>query len=105
MKKVYVFDPVLKKVVEKTTSLRSNHSAAVHKFSPRVSAIDGTLIRDAAQLASHDKKHGVTDPRNYGPDWFARESNARDQRLTGQTKADKRERLNTIIPLAEKYIT
>ncbi len=104
MKKTYIFDPKTKKMVEKPKFQR-NSSTAVHTFSPRISAIDGTQIRDAAQLASHDKKHGVTDPRNYGPDWFARESNRRDERLTGQTKADKLDRLNTLIPLANKYIT
>lgn len=106
MKKVYVFDPTTKKVVEKSKYLgNGNSSARVHTFTPFTSPIDGTRIRDASQLASHDKKHGVTDPRNYGPDWFARESKARDDRLTGQTKVDRQERLNTIIPLANKYIT
>ncbi len=104
MKTTYLYDPKTKKVVEKSKHL-AKHPGAIHVFTPRISAIDGTEIRDAAQLASHDRKHGVTDPRNYGPDWFARESNNRDERLTGQTKQDKRDRLKTIIPLAEKYIT
>ncbi len=104
MKKTYIFDPETKKMVEKKKGI-ANRSARVHTFTCRVSPIDGTHIRDAAQLASHNRKHGVTDPRDYGPDWFARESNRRDDRLTGQTKADKQERLNAIIPLANKYIT
>ena len=94
-KTTYVQDPETGEFVEKV-KVRHIHSAAVHTFEPFTSTIDGTRIRDAAQLASHDKKHGVTDPRNYGPDWFARESKRRDDRLTGQTKADKQDRVNTI---------
>ncbi len=96
MKTTYVYDKATGKVVEKPKYRRDSMSAAVHTFDPFTSAIDGTRIRDAAQLASHDKKHGVTDPRNYGPDWFERESKRRDDRLTGQTKADKQDRVNAI---------
>ena len=104
MKTTYVYDKNTGKVVEKAK--RTDPApGAIHIFSPRVSQIDGTEIRDAAQLAEHDKKHGVTDPRNYGPDWFERKGRERDDRLTGQTKEDKRSRLNAIIPLADKYIT
>lgn len=104
MKKTFIYDPETKKVVEKTI-FRRNHSAAIHTFTSFTSPIDGSRIRDAAQLASHNKKHGVTDPRDYGPDWFKRESRSRDDRLQGQTKADKQSRLDAIIPLADKYIT
>ncbi|RLA50988.1 MAG: hypothetical protein DRQ98_12155 [Gammaproteobacteria bacterium] len=95
MKKVYVYDSETKKVVEKST-LQHNHSAAVHTFNAFTSPIDGTRIRDSAQLRSHNRKHGVTDQRDYGPDWFARESKSRDDRLTGATKADKQDRLNAL---------
>ena len=104
MKTTYVYDKNTGKVVEK--SKRTDPApGAIHIFTPRISQIDGTEIRDAAQLAAHDRKHGVTDPRNYGPDWFARKSKERDDRLTGQTKADKQDRLNVIAREAHKYIT
>ena len=104
MKTTYLYDPKTKKVVEKSKHL-AKHSSAIHVFTPRISAIDGTEIRDAAQLAVHDRKYGVTDPRNYGPDWFTRKSKERDDRLTGQTKEDKQDRLNVIAREAHKYIT
>ena len=95
MRKTYVYDKVQKKVVEKAFRT-DTPPGAVHIFKPFISAIDGTEIRDASQLAVHDRKHGVTDPRNYGPDWFERESKNRDNRLTGGTKADKQDRIKQI---------
>jgi hypothetical protein len=89
----YVRDPETGKFVEKSAFIAANQSAAVHTMEPFISPIDGSLIRDPAQLRSHNAQHGVTDSREYGDNWFEKKSRERDLRLTGQDKASKRDRI------------
>lgn len=92
----YVQDPITLKLVEKSKYLAGNHSAAVHVMEPFISPIDQSVITDGASLRAHNRKHGVTDQRDYGPDWFARKGRERDLRLQGQDKASKQDRLNAL---------
>ena len=92
VKKTYVYDSVLKKVVEKSTT-RRNNSHSVHILSPFTSPIDGTRIRDGAQLAAHNKKHGVTDMRDYSPEFLERKQN---ERMSLFNKRGKKDRLNDL---------
>lgn len=96
MRKTYVQDPETGKFVEKQAYLAQNNSAAVHVMEPFVSPVDGTVIRDAAQLASHNKKHGVTDQRDYGPDWFKRKGAEMEQRRQQLDPASKRDRIEAL---------
>ena len=101
----YVQDKKTGKFVEKSAYLAANHSAAVHTMQPFVSPIDGSVISDPAQLRSHNAKHGVTDTREYGPNWFERKSRERNLRLTGQDKASKQDRINALVSATQHVRT
>lgn len=91
----YVYDPIQKKVVEKSKrTLPASH--AIHTMEPFVSPIDGSIIRDGAQLAAHNRKHGVTDHRDYGPDWFERKHKEHSAAIQGQTETDKAHRIELL---------
>ena len=102
MKKVYVQDKETGKFVEKHLATQ-NHSPAVHILEPFVSPIDGTVIRDAAQLRSHNKKHDVTDRRDWGPDWFERKGKELELKRQGLDPESKRERIAALKQATEDY--
>ncbi len=95
MRRVYVYDPVQKKVVEKGQQIRTE-SHAIHTMEPFVSPIDGSIIRDGAQLAAHNRKHGVTDRRDYGPEWFERKHKEKSLALQSQTAEDRAHRIELL---------
>ena len=61
-----------------------------------VSPITKEVIHDRGQLRRHNKRHGVTDSRDYSPEYIAKRSNERDDRMTGNTKAARAERVEII---------
>ncbi|MDB4312064.1 hypothetical protein N9937_01410 [bacterium] len=63
---------------------------------PFVSPIDGRLISGRVALRQHNAEHGVTDSRDYSPDYIAKRAAERGVRAKGQTKQDKHERINLI---------
>ncbi len=95
-RKTYVYDPQSKKVVEKSELIARNTSAAVHTMQPFVSPIDGSVIRSPAQLAAHNRKHGVTDRRDYGPDWFERKRRELELKRQSLDSASKRDRIEAL---------
>jgi hypothetical protein len=99
----YVQDPVTKKFVEKSKFLAQNNSAAVHTMEPFKSPIDGSIIRDPASLRAHNIKHGVTDSREYGPDYFERKRKEMAAQTMGQTPADKANRIEILKHLTENH--
>jgi len=61
-----------------------------------VSPVDKTVISDRGQLRRHNKKHGITNIRDYGEGWFEKKGKQMHQSRQGATKADKADRINTI---------
>ena len=96
MKITYIQDPETGKFVEKQAFLASQHAPAVHTMQPFVSPIDGTLIRDPATLRAHNKKHGVTDRRDYGESWFERKRSELEMKRQQQDTASKRDRIEAL---------
>ena len=96
MKKSWVQDPATGKLIPKEEWIhRSQPSTYVHgDISPFVSPIDGSTIYTRRQLAAHNRRHGVTDVRDYGPDWFPRKAKERNAAITG--KHDKADRIEAI---------
>lgn len=91
-KTTYVYDPVTRKCVEK--SKRLNDSVhAIHTMEEFVSPIDQSIIRTPADLAQHNKKHGVTDMRDYSPAFLEK---AQNERMSGFNKRGKQDRLNDL---------
>ena len=71
--------------------------AAIHgPLEAFVSPIDGTVIDDRAKLRAHNKRHGVTNVQDYGPDWFPRKAAEREAALRADTPKAKRERVEAI---------
>lgn len=63
---------------------------------PFISPIDGTLIDDRAQLRRHNKRHGVTDFRDYGKGYFERKQQERETVLRSSSSSAKEERVHEI---------
>lgn len=86
-------------MVLKAEYQRDQHlkSAAILK-SPEAftSPIDGTLIDDRGKLREHNKKHGVTDIRDYGEKYFDRKQKERSAEIQGKTPAAKRDRVEAL---------
>ena len=95
MRRTYVQCPETGKFVEKKQYL-ANHSAAVHTMEPFVSPVDGSVISDPAALRAHNIKHGVTDRRDYGPDWFDRKRGELEAKRMGQDPVSKKERIELL---------
>jgi hypothetical protein len=84
------------KFIEKSKFLAEAHSAAVLVMDSFVSPLDGSLIRDPAQLRAHNRKHGVTDSREYGGDYFDRKNKERGTAIQGQARVDKQDRIEAL---------
>lgn len=67
------------------------------------SPVDGSVISDRGQLREHNKRHGVTDMRDYGDNYFQRKESERQAILKGNTKEAKRERVETIKRVMQQH--
>lgn len=74
---------------KKDARVPSRGSTAFTEF---ISPVDKTVISDRGQLARHNKRHGVTNIRDYGEAHFAKRGKEMYLEKTGQTKAAKEER-------------
>ena len=98
-KKSYVFDPKTKKMVEKIAFSESNNekTAFVHdEIDAFVSPVDGSVIDSRRKLREHNKKHGVTDMRDYGPQYFERKQRERDEILSAKVGSERKGRIEAI---------
>jgi hypothetical protein len=79
---------------EKVEAMKKATSAAFigGNFEPFKSPVDGSIIKNPAQLRSHNSKHGVADIREYGDEWFAGRGREMYSEKTGCTSEAKRER-------------
>jgi hypothetical protein len=91
----YVYDKEQNKCVLKQESSDIGYHIQ-GDIEPFVSPIDKTVITGRAALRAHNKKHGVTDMRDYGPEWFERRGKEKNADRLGQTKAAKQERINLL---------
>ena len=73
------------------------------EFTEFVSPIDKTIISDRRQLAAHNKKHGVTDMRDYTQSHFDKAHKRRSDVMTGATPEQKQERLHRINSTVRKH--
>ncbi len=97
----FIQDPITHKLIpaDEYQSRGSANDAGYHiqkSLDAFISPIDKTVISDRAQLRNHNKKHGVTNTADYGPDWFPRKNKERAAELTGQTRQNKKERIAAI---------
>lgn len=65
-------------------------------FEPFKSPIDGTIITCRSKLKEHNKRHGVTDIRDYGDEWFDKKAKERERETLGMTPEAQKERREII---------
>ena len=100
----YVQDKNTGKFVLKGTETDDGRWPVVHgDIEPFISPITKEVISDRGQLRRHNAKHGVTDSRDYSKDFMAKASKARDNEMTGNTPAAKRERQENINQVLRSY--
>ena len=97
-KKSWVQNPVTGKMVEKERFQSKNDDfPAIHgDIESFTSPVDGSVISDRAQLRNHNKRHGVTNVQDYGPNWFDRRGREKYQEQQGTTPQQRRERREAI---------
>jgi hypothetical protein len=61
-----------------------------------VSPVDKSVISSRPKLEAHNRRHGVTNMADYGPDYFQKADRARSAKMQGATKEEKRQRIETI---------
>lgn len=66
------------------------------RFEPFQSPIDQSIISCPAGLREHNKKHGVTNIRDYGDTYFERRGKEKYREQQGATPAQRAERRELI---------
>lgn len=61
-----------------------------------VSPITKEVIHDRGQLRAHNKRHGVTDSRDYSKDFMEKREKQRHDEITGNNPRAKQERIELI---------
>lgn len=92
----YIKCQVTGEFVEKTAAhrnLREQHASA---FTPFKSPIDGKIVGDRKQLRDHNKRHGVTDMRDYSQSHFDKAQKLRHDTINGRAKGQREERVNDL---------
>lgn len=101
----WVIDPVTKKLVPRAEFTRPTQ--AVHAVHGDIEAfrspIDGTIIDDRGKLREHNKRHGVTNIADYGPEYFERCHKQRSETMQGTSQATRQQRRKTILNAIEKH--
>ena len=106
-KESYVLDPETKKLVPKDEyyakkAFHNLQTFTINEIRSFVSPIDGTIIDSPGKLKAHNKKHGVTNIQDYGPEYFERKAKERDRILSGKSRQSKQERINVIMEATYK---
>lgn len=82
---------------------RQNQSAYIHgDIDSFVSPVDRTVISDRSHLRNHNRKHGVTDMRDYGPEYFKRKAKERQSALRGDSSEARSERKRDLLRTIEQ---
>ena len=65
-------------------------------IAPFVSPVDGSVITGRKALSEHNKRHGVTNIRDYGDQYFERRQKELSNNTLGNTREAKRDRVEAI---------
>ena len=87
-RKVYIWYPATGETVLKEDYVRPEPTApAVHgNLDEFISPITREVIHDRKQLRNHNKQHGVTDSRDYSPEFMKKAEHARHDEMTGNNR-------------------
>lgn len=98
MRKTWVQDPKTGKMVEKE-SFKAEAAPTQHiigDIEPFVSPITQKPITSRSALRAHNKEYGVTDSRDYSPEYYKKEYDLRQRTMRGETSQARQERIDTI---------
>lgn len=70
---------------------------------PFKSPITGEWITSRSQLRQHQKEHGVTDSRDYSPEFFQKRTEERLAKMEGRTREDRIDRIERIKYALDKH--
>lgn len=95
----WVQDPVTGKLIPKVEYHAHYQDSILIQgdIEPFVSPIDQSVISSRSTLRAHMKKHGVTDSRDYSQDYYKAKAQARASLIAGNTSAQKRARIDSIL--------
>jgi hypothetical protein len=99
MKSSYVLDSETLKLVPKEEFYSRQRVGApcVHgDIDSFVSPVDGSIIGSRSDLREHNKKHGVTDMRDYGENYFQKKQAEREAILSGKSRSERQGRIDAI---------
>lgn len=96
----YVQDKETGKFVEKNSLQAGSLTAAIHTMEEFISPIDQSVIRTPSDLARHNKQHGVTDFRDYSPEFLERKQK---ERVGVFNERGKQDRINDLNAAYEKH--
>jgi len=91
---------------EKAENVRAFKQASASigvSFEPFKSPIDGKMINSRAQLKEHNRRHEVTDVRDYGNEWFDKKRIEHKNNALGNTEEARQERRQLIEKNLYKY--
>jgi len=92
----YVFCHKKKKMVEKGTEVGKYEASGapmiIPPIKPFISPITGEEITCRAQLARHNKAHGVTNSQDYSAEYLEKRARERHEQATGQDAQSTQER-------------
>ena len=80
-----------------------NRTRTVKDFETFQSPIDQSVISCPSKLRAHNKKHGVTNIRDYGDEWFGRKNKERGDNITGNTKQARNERIENVKEALQRH--
>lgn len=100
-RRTWVQDPDTGKLIPKEEYRRRGPESAYIQgdIEGVVSPIDGTLLDDRAKLRRHNAKHGVTDSRDYSPEYTRK---TRERELRRQSSEGRVDRIETIRRIMER---
>ena len=68
----------------------------IEDIEPFKSPITGEIISSRSQLRQHNRKHGVTDSRDYSASFFEKKAKEREIAMNGRSAADRRHRIDIL---------
>jgi hypothetical protein len=94
VRKRWIQDPTTGRMVPANEYVRQRDTGPdiLPPLEPFKSPVDGSIISCRSKLRAHNKRHGVTDYRDYGDEWFKRKARERELELISESARRERAR-------------
>lgn len=100
MRKRYIYDKLLKKMVEIPIG-RSSGVIIMGDLPDFVSPIDGTVVHGRKGLREHEKRHNVTNVSDFKETW-AKQARDRERFFNGDPSYDRKARVEALVNSFDK---